>query len=301
MSLIQSQDDDNQTDTTTPTTTTGTDQSTTPTGDTTSDASGDVSDYTQMQPDDDQGGANDDTQNSTQDGPTPGTDAPGTPGPDGSGAGGGTDQGDDAAGAAEEPSTDYGELSPDDDDPNANPDGGNGDGSQDGNSDGQEGEGTEDGAEGDGSDTSADDPQAELKELESKLFSDLSPEQIQIKDNELKVQFINLYEDIEKTENRVNRIVKTDSNESVVNFIIRKLEELKELVHTSLIQTYQTRTYLQNVLTYNHHLAVFASIGKMLKELSKKDKINDLLKKERESDYDIDDFISGQSSDADVK
>ena len=75
-------------------------------------------------------------------------------------------------------------------------------------------------------------------------------------------------------------------------FISKKIEELKDLVHQNITQTYQTRSYLSNKTEYYHFLATFNSIGEMLKALSKKDKINDHEKESEEDDLDNDLMVS---------
>lgn len=202
-----------------------------------------------------------------------------------------------AGGAAESDNVDYTSMSPDQDNPdNPSDAGGGGDGSTggtdpNGNPEGQEQSSDDDESSGEGDGNG----QNELKEIEARLFADLTPEQIQIQDNELKVQYINLYSDIEKVENRVNSIVKTDTNEEVIDFISKKLIELKEMTHYSLIQAYQTRTYMQNVMEYNKLLAQFASIGRMLKAVSEKDKINDNIEDDNdENSNELEDIINTQ-------
>lgn len=247
----------------------------TPTGDTggggnTPGAAGeDDTDYTKIGRDDDTGAG--DTGDST------GTDQNATgDAPTGDAGGGGN-----TPGAAGEDDVDYTKIGKDDD-----TGAGGGDGT------GADSTGTDQNATGDaGVDPNATDdgsmgadPQQALKDIEAKLFSELSPEQLQIKDNELKIQYINLYEDIEKTEQRVNRIVKTENNEDVVAFISKKLDDLKDLVHRILTETYQTQTWLQNMLTYQHCLSIFAGIGELLRNLSKKDSINKNFEKDNNTE-----------------
>jgi hypothetical protein len=258
-----------------------------------------------MTPDDSGDGGVTNGQETGQDAPTdnPG-DGAGDPGAAGDGAPGAAPTG---GGAADEPDTDYGELSPDDDsgEPGAADAGDGTDNPEDPSADAS-GESDEDGNADDQSeldgDASGGEGQDELKNAEAQLFANFTPEQLQIRDNELKVQFINLYEDIEKTENRVNRIVKTDDNESVVMFVVKRLEELKEATHDSLINAYQTRSYYENQLQYNLLLANLASIGKMLEELAKRgSKDNENRAKEFEKQHsDISDDISA-SSDQDIE
>ena len=271
----------------------------------TPDTGGDTDDYTQMTPDDaGDGGTTNDIEVGQNPNPDAAGNAPGDPTAAGDGPAGTPPTG---GGAADEPDTDYGELSPDDDssEPGAPDDGNNPDGSQDPSAD-TSGEGGEDGNADDQSgldgDATGSEGQDELKNAEAQLYSDFTPEQLQIRDNELKVQFINLYEDIEKTENRVNRIVKTDENESVVMFVVKRLEELKNATHDSLISSYQTRSYYENQLQYYTLLANLASIGKMLEELAKRSsKSYENKARELEKQHsDISDDITA-SSDQDIE
>lgn len=274
----------------------------TPTG-TSNTQSSDEVDYTNMNIDDAGGDSNvnqDSTDNTGQNSfnsPDTGNADPGisSDGDSNSDIPGGS--GPDSNGAAEEPGTDYGELSPDNNDPNDPNAGGDNTSNSPDNQNDQTGTDQTDQTTGDGTDSQTNAIQ-QMRDIEAKLFSDLSPEQIQLKDNELKLQFINLYEDIEKTINRVNRIVKTDANEEVVAFVSKKLEDLKNLTNKSLIDTYGTVTYIQNLMNYNMLLASYSSIGNILIELSKKDKVNDNIEKDQLStDTDVDDMISSTMDD----
>lgn len=265
-------------------------------------------DYTSMTPD--EGNDQNDTQNTPQGGGLPGTDNLGTGDPD-AGITGTQNDGDNGSnpgesdgfggGAAEEPATDYGELSPDNDNPDNAGAAGNGIPGNEGDPNAQTGtNSTEDPGSNDPNtegNPEGNDQLQQMRDMESKLFADLSPEQIQLKDNELKTQFINLYEDIEKTINRVNGIVKTDANEEVVAFISKKLDELKDLTHKSLIDRYSTVTYTSNLMQYHQCLATYASIGKILEELGKKDKINQNIEKDTNLDTDVDNMISSLGDD----
>lgn len=139
------------------------------------------------------------------------------------------------------------------------------------------GEAPEDGEEGDGTEGGELPPDEanELKELETQLFSNLTPEQLNIKHIELKTQFIDLYETVDKTINRINKITKNEDNLKVLEFTITKLIELKDLINFNLTKTYATKSYLENETDFQHCLAIFNTISKILEELAaKKEVIN---------------------------
>ena len=127
--------------------------------------------------------------------------------------------------------------------------------------DGEEGEPSDDGYEQDGD---------ELGEIEKVLFSDLSDQQINIRVIELKKSYLELYKTIESIIDKVNKINKTDDNIVVIEFIVNKLSELRNIVDDYLTKTFATKTYVENSAEYQRYLAVLYSIDKLLKELAPK-------------------------------
>lgn len=113
---------------------------------------------------------------------------------------------------------------------------------------------------------------SKLQDLEMKLFTDLSPEQLNIKHRELKQQYIDLYTKTEELIDRVNAIPKTDNNLSVVDFIVKKLTELREIINYYLVNVYSTKTYVENTINIQHYLTIIASLNKMLNEIKPEDK-----------------------------
>jgi hypothetical protein len=183
--------------------------------------------------------------------PNYGDDNPG--GDDGTVDGGGTD-GDDGTGS----------------DPNV--DGGTGEGDDDSTPnygderDGDDGTGTGDDVQGGGE---GDD---EIKQMETELFSNMSPEQIEIKQTELKTQFVSLYANIEKCIDRLSKVNRVEDNIRPIEFVTRKLLELKDLVRDSLIQSYDTRSYVENQIILQRHMAIFSTLTNILEELGKNKK-----------------------------
>ena len=108
---------------------------------------------------------------------------------------------------------------------------------------------------------------SEVQELEDKLFTDLSPEQMTIKHIELKQQYIDIFDAISDIVSRVNKITKTTDNSSVIEFVSNKMIELKDLVHFYLNNTYTTKTYIENTMNYQQYIVILNTINKMLKEI----------------------------------
>ena len=142
--------------------------------------------------------------------------------------------------------------------------------------DSEEGEATEDDGndseEGESSDNTeeSDTKPGTLADMEKTLFSDLSPQQLAIKNNELLQQYITLYETINNIFNSINRIPKTISNTRPLSFIADQLIELKDMVNYTITTTYITRTYVENMTYYKQALVILEQLNTMLKALVQK-------------------------------
>jgi hypothetical protein len=112
----------------------------------------------------------------------------------------------------------------------------------------------------------------ELKDLENQLFSSLTPEQIEIRNIELKRRYIDMYETIVGVTTRINKIAKTDTNLKVLEFVTNKLVELKDMVSYNLTDVFDSRTYIENCEVYQQCVAILNTINEILKELTKKGK-----------------------------
>lgn len=131
------------------------------------------------------------------------------------------------------------------------------------------GAGAEDNTGGD----SASGGDSEIQDLENDLFSELTPAQIAIKQTELKTQFITLYGNIEKTIDRLAKVNRVEDNIKPLEFVTLKLMQLKDLVRDSLIESYDTRSYVENQIMLQRLMAIFATLMNIVEELAKgKDK-----------------------------
>lgn len=134
--------------------------------------------------------------------------------------------------------------------------------------------GGNDTSEGDGNDESSEDPSSEkinssLKDKEDELFADLSDEQKAIRDSELKGCFAELYNSVNEIIERINNVHKTEYTLDVFEFISGKLNELKSLIHYYLTVTFDTKSYIENQISYQECLAILNTINEMLKNVKK--------------------------------
>jgi hypothetical protein len=193
----------------------------------------------------------------------------------------------DTADASEETTDDSGD---DDADQNFMDDGGGedtGEGEGDDASGGDGGEETTDNSEGENSEESeegSDENGYDINKIEEELFSSLTPEQIAIKNHELKNQFIELYSIIGSTLVRINDISKTNDNINVLKFITEKLLELREMIDFNITTAYQTRTYIENNIIYQQCIATLNAIAEIIDNIPKLDGRDDSEEEESEED-----------------
>lgn len=188
--------------------------------------------------------------------------------------------------ASEESTDDSG----DDGDQNFMDDGGGEDTGEDGGDDasgGDGGEETTDDSEGENSEESeegSDENGYDINKIEEELFSSLTPEQIAIKNHELKNQFIELYSIIGSTLVRINDISKTNDNINVLKFITEKLLELREMIDFNITTAYQTRTYIENNIIYQQCIATLNAIAEIIDNIPKLDGRDESEEEESEED-----------------
>ena len=131
------------------------------------------------------------------------------------------------------------------------------------NNTGDEEDYTNDASDGSGSD--------QLKSIESELFKDLSPEQMRLKNVELKQQYIEVYGTITASLARIEKIQRNEANVKIVKFVSDKLSELKDLVSYYLKETYDTKTYIENNIMYQKYLTVLNTVTEIFEKIKIKD------------------------------
>ena len=183
------------------------------------------------------------------------------------------DSGDgDTSDTGEEPASDDGSAEDDSDQNFMDDDGGEGGDSAEG---GGDDSGSEEAPEdGDNQQEGEEQPEGQdydINKIEDELFSSLTPEQIAIKNHELKDQFIELYSIIGSTLVRINDISKSNENINVLKFITEKLLELREMIDFNITTAYQTRTYIENNIIYQQCIATLNAIADIIDNIPKLD------------------------------
>ena len=86
----------------------------------------------------------------------------------------------------------------------------------------------------------------EIDNAEKEVFSDLKPEQQLIKKTELKERYQELHKALISTLDKINKVSHTSYDDVMLDFIVKKLVNLKTMVADSLIDAFPTRSYFDN-------------------------------------------------------
>lgn len=135
------------------------------------------------------------------------------------------------------------------------------------------GDDTEDTSSDTGSDTSTgSDEEAkidELKKQEEELYSNLTPEQLDLRHKELKEQYLSMYDLIVSILDRINEASVDEEKIEIVKYISDTLENLKKMIVDYMKYSYKMKSYIENSINYNRFLAVLNGMNKILEEMNK--------------------------------
>ena len=131
-------------------------------------------------------------------------------------------------------------------------------------------------------------PEDELKQTEKEVFSDLTPEQMIIKNAELKDQYRTLHSIIVDSIDKINKISHTTYDDSMLDFIVKKLVSMKTMIRDTLIDVFPTRTYVENKIELQRFIMVYNKIANMISaiyqsRIKRQDKIAELNKPSQNS------------------
>lgn len=180
-------------------------------------------------------------------------------------------------GESSDDTTDYTQMSDEDnneDDSSSDSEGGEDNTSSDDTSSEDSEDTDSDNTEEESSDNDEDNSFENLKKIEAELFSNLTDEQIAIKNTELKNQYIDLYTTIGRTLVRINDVAKTDDNIEILKFVTDKLLELRDMIDFNITTAFNTRTYIENNIIYQQCLSTLNAISDILSNTPSPEKQN---------------------------
>lgn len=130
---------------------------------------------------------------------------------------------------------------------------------------GEEGEGGEEGYEDyEDGDYGEEGEEESLDSYEKDVFRDLSPEQMIIKNKELKAQFKSLNNIIFDSLEKLNNISHTSYDNTILDFVVRKLVELKDISRDYTVDAFNTKSYIENQVQLQKMVATFNRIVNLL-------------------------------------
>lgn len=112
-------------------------------------------------------------------------------------------------------------------------------------------------------------PEDELQSDETEVFSDLKPRQMEIKNKELKDQYLALNNNIVDAIDKINKVSHTSYDDSMLDFIVRKLMQLRDLSRDSLLYSFDTRTYIENQVHLQKMITTFNIVVNMITEIER--------------------------------
>lgn len=130
---------------------------------------------------------------------------------------------------------------------------------------GEEGEGGEEGYEDyEDGEYNEEGEEESLDSYEKDVFRDLSPEQMIIKNKELKAQFKSLNNIIFDSLEKLNNISHTSYDNTILDFVVRKLVELKDISRDYTVDAFNTKSYIENQIQLQKMVATFNRIVNLL-------------------------------------
>lgn len=110
-------------------------------------------------------------------------------------------------------------------------------------------------------------PEEELEQTEGEVFAEIKPEQMAIKIGELKEQYKKLNSVITASLDKINKVSRTTYDSNLIEFIVRKLMELKDLSKDSLLKSFNTRTYIENQVELQRMIMAFNLITNIISDI----------------------------------
>ena len=105
--------------------------------------------------------------------------------------------------------------------------------------------------------------------MEQEIFKDLTPDQIDQKHEELKNNFVKLFDSTTNIIDRINDIPTSEQYTATIAFISNQLSDLRQMITDYMNKVYSTKSYMENSINYNRFLATLSGINDILEEISK--------------------------------
>lgn len=176
------------------------------------------------------------------------------------------------------PTDNTGDSGADDDAPtdftdDASDDSGDDTDGSDGNDAGTDSTDTDDTA-ADGGDA-GDNVNSDIQNSQQSAFSNLTTSQLRIKTNNIKQSFINLFNDVVDTMDRLVVVNKNEDNIETLNFVNNSLSDLKEMLRDSLTDSFDSRSLVENQIVLQRFIAIYSMIISIIEKMVTKKRKED--------------------------
>lgn len=110
----------------------------------------------------------------------------------------------------------------------------------------------------------------QIQDLEKDIYADLNEPQMDIRNRELKQNFVDLYNMIGDVSERINDISKDSASMRPLEFVASKLNSLSDTVSDYLANTFSTKSYMENDINYHLFLKTIEDINAILANIKPK-------------------------------
>ena len=132
-------------------------------------------------------------------------------------------------------------------------------------------DGSGDAGTGNDSDTGYD-PRQKLRDLENSIFDQLAEDQKASKIKELKGLYDSTYYNCKKIINNIDQAPKTPDNVKIYEYVTTTLNDLMRYIKDYLRDSFDNRTYMENVTEFEKYISILDAIKKVFLELKKDNK-----------------------------
>ena len=110
-------------------------------------------------------------------------------------------------------------------------------------------------------------PVDDIKRQEEEMYSNMSPEQLDIMHRELKSRFIDIYNLCTNAIERLSAVHVSEDNVSTLEYISRTLSTTKDMIVDYIDNIYKSKSYIENNVNYNKYLVIINAVNKMLESI----------------------------------
>ena len=115
---------------------------------------------------------------------------------------------------------------------------------------------------------------SDIQNLQQAVFSNLTEEQIRIKTNNQKQQYIDLFNDISDILKRILVINKNNNNAELFNYITDSFSDLRKMIKDALTDSFNTRSFIENQIILERFIAIYTILFQLIKKIALKQNDN---------------------------